>query len=100
MKNVILDTDLFNECDDQFALAYLLKSKENFNIEAVTLSPFYNSRMKENDGGIEKSFQEAKTIFKLCNTNSHNKIFRGSKDYISNGYNSKNDAVNKIIEVA
>ena len=24
--NVILDTDTYNECDDQFALAYLLKT--------------------------------------------------------------------------
>ena len=26
--NVILDTDTYNECDDQFALSYLIKSKE------------------------------------------------------------------------
>ena len=32
--NVILDTDTYNECDDQFALAYLLKNQDKFNIEA------------------------------------------------------------------
>ena len=26
--NVILDTDTYNECDDQFALAYMLKNQE------------------------------------------------------------------------
>ena len=25
--NVILDTDTYNECDDQFALAYMLKNQ-------------------------------------------------------------------------
>ena len=33
--NVILDTDTYNECDDQFALAYLLKNQYKFNIEAI-----------------------------------------------------------------
>lgn len=28
---VILDTDTYNEADDQFALAYLLKSKDMFD---------------------------------------------------------------------
>ena len=38
--NVILDTDTYNECDDQFALAYLLKNQDKFNIEAITVAPF------------------------------------------------------------
>ena len=38
--NVILDTDTANQIDDQFAIAYLLKSKEKFNIEAITIAPF------------------------------------------------------------
>lgn len=38
--NVILDTDTYNEADDQFALSYLLKSKEIFNIDAITIAPF------------------------------------------------------------
>ena len=30
--NVILDTDTYNECDDQFALAYMIKNQDIFNI--------------------------------------------------------------------
>ena len=37
--NVILDTDTFNECDDQFAVSYMIKSQERFNIEAITIAP-------------------------------------------------------------
>ena len=40
MKNIILDTDLYNEIDDQIALAYVLKSKDALNLEAVTIAPF------------------------------------------------------------
>lgn len=38
--NVILDTDTYNECDDQFALAYLLKFQDIFRINAITVVPF------------------------------------------------------------
>ena len=38
--NVILDTDTYNECDDQFALSYLIKSQDKFNIEAITVAPY------------------------------------------------------------
>ena len=38
--NVILDTDTYNECDDQFSLAYLLKNQDKFNIEAITVAPY------------------------------------------------------------
>ena len=44
--NVILDTDTYNECDDQFALAYMLKNQDIFNIEAITIAPY--SHDKEN----------------------------------------------------
>ena len=45
--NVILDTDTYNECDDQFALAYLIKSQEIFNIDAITIAPYsHNSKRK------------------------------------------------------
>ena len=38
--NLILDTDTYNECDGQFALSYLIKSKDLFNIEAITVAPY------------------------------------------------------------
>ncbi len=98
--NVILDTDTYNECDDQFALSYMLKSQEIFNVEAVTIAPFKNDRDLENDSGINRSYIEAKKVFELCGENSENKIFKGAIDYISNGYDCRNEAVNKIIEIA
>ena len=30
----------------------------------------------------------------------NNKVFKGSTDYVENGYSEENDAVNKIIEIA
>ena len=59
MDNIILDTDTYNECDDQFALAYLLKNQDKFNIEAITVAPYSHSDRKETiEETTEKSYNE------------------------------------------
>ena len=99
--NVILDTDTYNECDDQFALAYLLKNQDKFNIEAITVAPYSHSYIKETiEETTEKSYNEILKICNWLNFETKNKIFKGSTDYICNGYNQNNEAVNKIIEIA
>ena len=40
--DVVLDTDAYNEIDDQFALAYLIKSDEKLDLQAIYAAPFYN----------------------------------------------------------
>ena len=98
--NVILDTDIYNECDDQFAVAYLLKSQDKFNIEAITVAPYHHDNNISIEEGIDKSYDE---IIKICNWlhfDWTNKLFKGSTDYLENDYNEENGAVNKIIEIA
>lgn len=99
--NLILDTDTYNECDDQFALSYLIKSKDLFNIEAITVAPYSHTKrdVKVRDGQ-ELSYNEILKICNWLNFDTNNKVFKGSMDYIQNGYDEKNDAVNKIIEIA
>ena len=99
--NVILDTDTYNECDDQFALSYLIKSQDKFNIEAITVAPYsHNTRNVSVPEGQELSYKEILKICKWLDFDTSNKVFKGSMDYIRNGYNENNDAVNKIIEIA
>ena len=99
--DVILDTDTYNECDDQFALSYMLKSQDIFNIEAITIAPYSHQKhsvsVKE---GQEKSYNEVLKICKWLDFNTENKVFSGSMDYMVNGYAEDNDAVNKIIEIS
>ena len=99
--NVILDTDTYNECDDQFALSYMIKSQDIFNIEAITVAPYSHKERNETViSGREKSYNE---ILKICNwleCDTTNKVFKGAEDYICNGYKQDNEAVNKIIEIA
>ncbi len=90
--NVILDTDTYNECDDQFALAYMIKSQDIFNIEAITVAPYSHKERNETvTRGREKSYNEILKICNWLNFDTTNKVFKGAED---------NDAINKIIEIA
>ena len=84
--NVILDTDTYNECDDQFALAYLLKSQDRFNIEAITIAPYHHDNGISIQEGLDKSYNEIIKICNWLNFNSKNKVFKGSTGYIEDGY--------------
>mgnify|MGYP004533069247 FL=1 len=99
--NIILDTDTYNECDDQFALSYLIKSTDLFNIEAITVAPYSHTKRDVKVRDSQKlSYNEILKICNWLNFDTDNKVFKGSMDYIQNGYDEKNDAVNKIIEIA
>ena len=99
--NVILDTDTYNECDDQFALSYLIKNKNLFNIEAITIAPYsHATRNVSVIEGQELSYNEVIKISKWLNFDTKDKIFKGSMDYLQNGYYENNPAVDKIIELA
>ena len=63
--NVILDTDIYNECDDQFALSYLIKSQDKFNIEAIAIAPYHHDNNISIQEGIDKSYDKIyKDLFK------------------------------------
>lgn len=79
---MVLDTDTFNEVDDQFALAYTVLSKEKIKLEAVYAAPFNNSRATGPGDGMEKSYQEILNILKMLKVPSTNFAFRGSSDYL------------------
>ena len=65
---VVLDTDTYNEIDDQYAVAYSLLSRERMSVEAIYAAPFVNSRSTSAAQGMEKSYEE---ILRLLNFFSH-----------------------------
>lgn len=98
--NIILDTDIYNECDDQFALSYLIKSQDMFNIEAITIAPFHHDNDISIYEGTEKSYNEVIKICRLLDFDITKKVFKGATAYSNDGYNNSNEAVDKIIEIA
>lgn len=80
MIDVVLDTDAYNEIDDQFAIAYLLKNKQKLNTKAIYAAPFLNPRSESPADGMEKSYNE---IFKLLDLMNENlPVFKGSEKFM------------------
>jgi len=79
---MVLDTDTYNEVDDQFALAYTILSDEKLTLEAVYAAPFNNGRATGPGDGMEKSYEEIQRILKMLNVSSKDIAFRGSSDYL------------------
>ena len=63
--DVVLDTDTFNEIDDQYALSYLLRSPERLRLQAVYAAPFWNEKSTGPEDGMEKSYREILNVLHL-----------------------------------
>ena len=99
---VVLDTDTFNEVDDQFALAHLLLSPEQVDLEAVYAAPFFiKERCAGPADGMEKSYEEIRRVMDLVPTASPPPVFRGSRSYMPGpGVPVESDAAADLIERA
>ena len=78
--DIVIDSDAYNEVDDQFAIAYALRSKENISVKAIYAAPFSNSHAKTPEEGMEQSYNEILTLLALLGENTE--VFRGSKKYL------------------
>ena len=58
--DVVLDTDAYNEIDDQFAISYLLLCKEKLDAKALYAAPFLNERSTSAADGMENTRYEAR----------------------------------------
>lgn len=81
--DVVIDTDTYNEIDDQYALAYLIKSDEKLNLKAIYAAPFYNNKSTGPADGMEKSYQEIMNILTLLEREDlKESVYRGSTCYM------------------
>ncbi|GGH79949.1 inosine-uridine nucleoside N-ribohydrolase [Pullulanibacillus pueri] len=79
---VVLDTDTYNEVDDQFAVVYALLSQEKMKVEAIYAAPFFNDRSKSPADRMEKSFNEINKILGLMPISYDHFVYKGSRDYL------------------
>ncbi len=79
--DVVLDTDTFNEIDDQFALAYLLRSTEKLDTKAIYAAPFFNQHSTSPADGMERSYEEIKKVLSLMDEDVP--VFKGSDRYLA-----------------
>lgn len=101
---VVIDSDTKNEVDDQFAIAWALRSPERFAIEAVYAAPFDHARLfsrlhaddaskkeaaslnghsRDAADGMEQSYQEILTLFDLLEEDPAGRVFRGSPGFFA-----------------
>lgn len=79
----VLDTDTFNELDDQFALSYAVKLSGRLRLEAIYAAPFFNDHSTSPEDGMEKSYQEILHLQSLLGEKGRRiPVFRGSRGYL------------------
>ena len=85
MVDVVLDTDTYNEIDDQYALAYLIKSDEKLRLNAIYAAPFFNHHSQSPEDGMEKSYEEIHKVLRLMGKTEYEEVvFKGSRQYLPN----------------
>ena len=98
-----MHTDMYNEIDDQFALTYLMKSLDLFDLEAITIAPFSKSGYADTltiEEGTEKSYEVTLNLLNMLNKSEYkNLVYKGATKYFKDSKES-NQAVEKIIEIA
>lgn len=80
--DMVLDTDTYNEVDDQFALCYALCSPERLNVQAVYAAPFFNDRSNGPEQGMERSYDEIVRLLGKMGHPTEKFVFKGSRDYL------------------
>lgn len=79
---MVLDTDTYNEIDDQFAVVYALISPE-VRVEAVYAAPFLNNRSTSPEQGMEKSYEEILRVLGKLGVSPEGFAFKGSRRFIA-----------------
>ena len=79
--DMVLDTDAYNEIDDQFAISYAIHAEDRITVHAFYAAPFYNERSTGPADGMERSYQEIQNLLKLAGKEKY-PVFRGSTEYL------------------
>jgi inosine-uridine nucleoside N-ribohydrolase len=80
-RRAVLDTDTYNELDDQFAVVYAMLSPAQIRLEALYAAPFENDRSAGPADGMEKSYDEIRRLLERLPT-PHPPVLRGSRSWL------------------
>ena len=80
--DMVLDTDAYNEVDDQFALAYCLLAPERLSVQAIYAAPFLNTRARSPEDGMEQSYHEILRLMCLMGRKPDKMVYRGSRTFM------------------
>lgn len=81
--DVILDTDAYNEIDDQFAIAYMVRNRQKFHIKGICAAPFLNAKVGSAGEGMRRSCEEIFHILTLTGCENVKPLVRcGSEHFL------------------
>jgi len=83
IKDVFIDTDTYNEIDDQFALVHALLSQQchsAINVVAIGAAPFHAPvrKTKNYSHGMELSYEEIQNILEILDCGWNGPTYKGS----------------------
>jgi len=82
--DVVLDTDAYNEVDDQYAISYMLKSDYKLNVRGICAAPFFNDKSTSPENGMERSYDEIMNLLTLMGKEELKSIvYKGSRSYLA-----------------
>jgi purine nucleosidase len=79
---MVLDTDTYNEIDDQFAVVHALLSPDKLEVEALYAAPFFNARSASPADGMEKSYEEILRLLERLGITNDGLVYRGASGYL------------------
>lgn len=80
LVDLVIDSDTYNEIDDQFAIAYALLHPDKLNVKAIYAAPFLNQNSTSPEDGMLKSEQEIRKLLGLMKMDRE--VFEGSRQYL------------------
>ncbi|CAN5567027.1 nucleoside hydrolase [soil metagenome] len=78
----VLDTDTYNEIDDQFAVVQALLSPERIQLEAIYAAPFFNERADSPGHGMQLSHDEICRLLDRLDRSPEGMVFKGVTEYV------------------
>ena len=99
-KKVVLDTDAFNEIDDQYAIAYCYLS-ERIDLLSVHAALFVHNPDDSTEKGMLQSYEEAKKVLSLTDPDYKTPVLKGCTETIDKtGAFVESEATDRLIEIA
>ena len=78
--DVVIDSDTYNEIDDQFAISYALCNQDKLHVQAIYAAPFLNQRSVSPEDGMVKSEAEIRKLLALIG--EERAVYAGSRQFL------------------
>ena len=79
--DAVIDTDTFNEVDDQFAISYALRSQDRIRVQALYAAPFLNQHSISPKDGMVRSEEEIRKLLTLLG--EEREVCAGSRQFLA-----------------